>query len=331
MSFGLTSHFSLRICYNMGLCSFENVGVVSKVIEFHCGEIENVVILEPVMRDTASACFNSTVFWHPELLLNKCQDQFFLRASVGNRKRQLASMLYIYLFLNGAVLKCGCYFKICSCQTQVLLWFISSCMQYIIDGILLFLAFEPMMGDRSLSLPNQFENPAPFRVYRCFHLWLNAFWPMTHGTHYFISRFPSRSTWGSLWCYVSLSLLLCLTFCVGLSVSLCLSLFPWPVWSVIEVAVFTWPTGIQGTLCALWRQIALFAPQSLYLSFTFLLPLVIHYPYSLNFICRPSRLPLPSFLPPRAVLLDRSILWSPSTGSHYALSRILQCTCASLF
>lgn len=30
-------------------------------------------------------------------------------------------------------------------------------MQYIIDGILLFLASEPMMGDRSLSLPNQFE------------------------------------------------------------------------------------------------------------------------------------------------------------------------------
>lgn len=186
----------------------------------------------------------------------------------------------------------------------------------------LFLASEPLMGDRSLSLSEQFENPALFLVYRCSHLWLNAFWPMNSlsGSYYFISRLPSWSTWGSLRCYVSLSLLLCLTFCVGLSVSLCLSLSPWPVWSVIEVAVFTWPTGILGTLCALWRQIALFAPQSLYLSFTFLLPLVIHYPYSLNFIRWPSRLPLPSFLPPHDVLLDRSIiLWSPSSGSHYAL------------
>lgn len=51
----------LRICYNMELCSFENMGVVSKVIEFLCGEMENVVILEPVMRDTTSVFFKSTV------------------------------------------------------------------------------------------------------------------------------------------------------------------------------------------------------------------------------------------------------------------------------
>lgn len=62
-----------------------------------------------------------------------------------------------------------------------------------------------------------------------------------------------------------------LTVPACLSVSLCLSLSPWPVWSVIEGAVFTWPTGMEGTLCALWRQIALLAPRSLYLSFTSLL------------------------------------------------------------
>lgn len=45
----------------MGLRSFENMGVVSKVIEFLCGEMENVVILEPVMRDTTSVFFKSTV------------------------------------------------------------------------------------------------------------------------------------------------------------------------------------------------------------------------------------------------------------------------------
>lgn len=56
----------------------------------------------------------------------------------------------------------------------------------------------------------------------------------------------------------SISYLLCLS----------LSLSPWPVWSVIEGAVVTWPTGKEGTLCAPWRQIALLAPLSLYLSFT---------------------------------------------------------------
>lgn len=60
-----------------------------------------------------------------------------------------------------------------------------------------------------------------------------------------------------------------------LSVCLCLSLSPWPVWSVIEGAVFTWPIGMEGTLCALWRQIALLAPPSLYLSFTSLLLLLL--------------------------------------------------------
>lgn len=50
--------------------------------------------------------------------------------------------------------------------------------------------------------------------------------------------------------------------------SFSLSLSPWPKWSVIERAVFTWPTGMEGTLCALWRQIALLAPSSQYLTFT---------------------------------------------------------------
>lgn len=135
-------------------------------------------------------------------------------------------MLYNYLFLNGAVLKCGCHFKICSCQTQVLLWFISSCMQYIIDGILLFLASEPLIGDRSLSLSKPFENPALFLVYRCLHLWLNAFWPMNSlsGSHYFISRLPSRSTWGSM-CVVSPSMshLLCRSVCLPLPISFSLT------------------------------------------------------------------------------------------------------------
>lgn len=88
---------------------------------------------------------------------------------------------------------------------------------------------------------------------------------------------PFRCTPGLLCISTLRSLLLSLSpspsisYRPRLSVSLCLSLSPWPVWSVIEGAVFTWPTGMEGTLCALWRQIALLAPRSLYLSFTSLL------------------------------------------------------------
>ncbi len=74
---------------------------------------------------------------------------------------------------------------------------------------------------------------------------------------------------------LSLHLLPSLFVCLSVSLSLCLPLSPWPVWSVIEGAVFTWPTGMEGTLCALWRQIALLAPPSLYLSFTSLLLLLL--------------------------------------------------------
>lgn len=91
-----------------------------------------------------------------------------------------------------------------------------------------------------------------------------------------------------------------LTFSVGPSVSPGLALSPWPVWSVIEGAVFTWPTGIEGTLCALWRQIALLAPPSQYLSFTFLLLLLLS-SYSAHtlttLLVKPSPSPLSSSFP----------------------------------
>lgn len=50
MSFGLTSHFTLRICDNKGSCSFEIAGVVPQghAIELLRGEMEEVRFLSPV-------------------------------------------------------------------------------------------------------------------------------------------------------------------------------------------------------------------------------------------------------------------------------------------
>lgn len=71
----------------------------------------------------------------------------------------------------------------------------------------------------------RFEKPALFLVYRCLHLWLNAFWPVNSLSisSYFLSRLPSGSTWGSLRCYVSLSLLLCRSVCLPLPISFSLT------------------------------------------------------------------------------------------------------------
>lgn len=122
---------------------------------------------------------------------------------------------------------------------------------------------------RTVSLKSQLSSEFPDIYTFVYCIW-------THDPPFCCtSGFLSISTLRSLWLYLSLSLPPSLTFSVGLSVSLCLSLSPWPVWSVIEGAVFTWPIGIEGTLCALWRQIALLAPLSLYLSFTFLLLLLL--------------------------------------------------------
>lgn len=127
---------------------------------------------------------------------------------------------------------------------------------------------------RTVSLKSQLSSEFPDIYTFVYCIW-------THDPPFCCtSGFLSISTLRSLLLYLSLSLPPSLTFSVGLSVSLCLSLSPWPVWSVIEGAVFTWPIGIEGTLCALWRQIALLAPLSLYLSFTFLLLLLLLSSYS---------------------------------------------------
>lgn len=121
--------------------------------------------------------------------------------------------------------------------------------------------------------------------------------------------------------YPSLSLPSSLTF------SVCLSLSPWPVWSVIEGAVFTWPTGMEGTLCALWRQIALLAPLSLYLSFTSLLLLSSYsaHPFTTLLVSPLYHHSLLSSHPILTVLLNYSIFsCGPSTSLKYLLHVILK-------
>lgn len=119
---------------------------------------------------------------------------------------------------------------------------------------------------------------------------------------------------------------LCAAICVCLSphllplrltVFLSLSLSPWPVWSVIEGAVFTWPTGIEGTLCALWRQIALLAPSSLYLTFTFPPPLFILCPSSHYFISQPSLSPPSSPFPPHSYCHTQIFNFPLQSGNRY--------------
>ena len=120
--------------------------------------------------------------------------------------------------------------------------------------------------------------------------------------------------------YLSLFLPPSLTFTVFLSLS------PWPVWSVIEGAVFTWPKGMEGTLCALWRQIALLAPPNLYLSFISPLLLLLLSSYSVHPLTTLLASPLYhqsqlSSHPILTVILNNSIFFcSPSTGLKHLRS-----------